>query len=187
MQSVETGTLAGAGSFHCESCGFAIALHETDEVPGCPGCGGRTFKRSSLFSTAHQGPARGAAGAEPDWVGEARRELGGDAAHLAFDCDGGRRVVALEDGWRRVGRSLSADVRLDDPTVSRRHGLIFRGGGEAKVLDDRSLNGVFVNGERVEAAELRDGDTVSVGRFHLHFIEPGPGGRRAPRPRAAAG
>ena len=38
------------------------------------------------------------------------------------------------------------------------------------MLDDRSLNGVFRNGEQVELAELEDGDTIAVGRFMLHFI-----------------
>src|SRR4051812_36600638 len=45
----DAGTLAGAGTFHCEECGFAVALHERDEVPGCPHCGGTEFKRSSIF------------------------------------------------------------------------------------------------------------------------------------------
>ena len=61
-------------------------------------------------------------------------------------------------------------MRLDDPTVSRRHALVYRDADGAKVLDDRSLNGVFRNGERVELAELNDGDTITVGRFNLHFI-----------------
>jgi len=40
-----------------------------------------------------------------------------------------------------------------------------------RVLDDRSLNGVFVNGERVEWSALRDGDEIAVGRHILHYIE----------------
>ena len=90
--------------------------------------------------------------------------------YLAYDS--GERAVAvlLKDGWTRVGRSLAADVRLDDPTVSRRHVLIYRDEQGAKVLDDRSLNGVFRNGERVELSELVDGDTLTVGRFNLHFM-----------------
>jgi len=40
-----------------------------------------------------------------------------------------------------------------------------------RVLDDRSLNGVFVNGERVEWSTLADGDEVVIGRHHLHFID----------------
>ena len=65
--------------------------------------------------------------------------------------DGDRtQVVPLAREWTRIGRSLAADVRFDDPTVSRRHALIVRQADGVRVLDDRSLNGVFVNGERVE-------------------------------------
>jgi pSer/pThr/pTyr-binding forkhead associated (FHA) protein len=80
------------------------------------------------------------------------------------------RVFPLQDGWTRIGRSLSAHVRFDDPTVSRRHALLYRDGSGARILDDRSLNGVFRNGDRVELAELEDGDEISIGRFSLFFV-----------------
>jgi len=72
--------------------------------------------------------------------------------------------------WTRVGRSMAADVRFDDPTVSRRHALIVRQPDGVRVLDDRSLNGVFVNGERVEWSVLKDGDEILVGRYRLYFL-----------------
>ena len=97
------------------------------------------------------------------------------------------QVVPLQDGWTRVGRSLSAHVRLDDPTVSRRHALVYRDDDGAKVLDDRSLNGVFRNGERIELSELEDGDAVAVGRFTLHFISLSGIGRRRPDERSGRG
>ena len=62
-------------------------------------------------------------------------------------------------------------MRFDDPTVSRRHALIVRQPDGVRVLDDRSLNGVFVNGERVEWRVLRDGDEIVVGRYRLHFLD----------------
>jgi pSer/pThr/pTyr-binding forkhead associated (FHA) protein len=65
-------------------------------------------------------------------------------------------------------------VRFDDPTVSRRHALIVRQADGVRVLDDRSLNGVFVNGERVEWRVLADGDEIVVGRYRLHFLEAVP-------------
>jgi pSer/pThr/pTyr-binding forkhead associated (FHA) protein len=79
-------------------------------------------------------------------------------------------VVSLRDGWTRIGRSLSADIRFDDPTVSRRHALVHRSEDEVRILDDRSLNGVFVGGERVDLQELTDGDQVTIGRFNLYFL-----------------
>src|SRR5919198_1485112 len=169
MEAFSAGTLAGAGSFRCDSCGFAVALHERDEVPACPECGGRTFRRASLFIRS---PAPDAPQVEgpPSWLEEAREALVDSGDYVAFD-DGERvRVVPLQEGWTRVGRSLSAHVRFDDPTVSRRHALVYRDDSGARVLDDRSLNGVFHNGERVEHAELEDNDEVAVGRYRLYFV-----------------
>jgi pSer/pThr/pTyr-binding forkhead associated (FHA) protein len=79
--------------------------------------------------------------------------------------------VALTREWTRIGRSLAADVRFDDPTVSRRHALIVRQPDGVRVLDDRSLNGVFVNGARVEGKVLNDGDEIIVGRYRLSFMD----------------
>jgi pSer/pThr/pTyr-binding forkhead associated (FHA) protein len=82
-------------------------------------------------------------------------------------------VVPIEEGWMRIGRSRAADVRLDDPTVSRRHALIvLTDERELRALDDRSLNGLFVNGEQVEWARLSDGDELEIGRYQLHVIDP---------------
>ena len=58
--------------------------------------------------------------------------------------------------------------------MSRRHALIVRQADGVRVLDDRSLNGVFVNGERVEWRVLSDGDEIVVGRYRLHFLEAAP-------------
>ena len=97
--------------------------------------------------------------------------IGEPGQYLAWVESGGVRVASLEREWTRVGRSLAADVRFDDPTVSRRHALIVRQADGVRVLDDRSLNGVFVNGERVEWRVLSDGDEIVVGRYRLHFLE----------------
>ena len=106
----------------------------------------------------------------PDWLDDARDALVTRGDYLAFD-DGDRvRVVPLEEGWTRLGRSLAAHVRFDDPTVSRRHALLHREGNAVRVLDDRSLNGVWVNGERVDWRELQDGDEITLGRFRLYLV-----------------
>jgi len=170
MEEFSAGTLAGAGSFHCDSCGFAVALHERDSVPACPECGGHRFKRASLFSHRIEAPVRHAVGEPPDWLEEARDALVAPGAYLAFEEDGRVRVVPLQEGWTRIGRSLSAHIRFDDPTVSRRHALVYRDEEGARILDDRSLNGVFRNGERVELSELEDRDEIDVGRFQLFFV-----------------
>ncbi|MDQ3936661.1 MAG: FHA domain-containing protein [Actinomycetota bacterium] len=153
-------------------------------MPPCPHCEGRDFRRSSIFAELTLAEPTGSTEVDPDWLDEAREALVTDGDYVAYD-DGERiRVVALQEGWTRVGRSLAAHIRFDDPTVSRRHALLHREpGGSARILDDRSLNGVFVNGARVDMRELRDGDTVTVGRFSLHFIR--LGAERAETPPAA--
>ena len=92
--------------------------------------------------------------APPSWLDEAREHGVRPGHYLAFRDDDGEIVTfAIERGWTRIGRSANADLRLDDPSVSRRHALVVAEAGKPlRVLDDRSLNGVFVNGETVEWA-----------------------------------
>jgi predicted RNA-binding Zn-ribbon protein involved in translation (DUF1610 family) len=170
MEAFSAGTLAGAGSFRCDSCGFAIALHELDEVPSCPTCGGGRFKRASLFGRPAKPEESQPVEGPPDWLAEAREALVSAGDYLAFETEERVQIVPLQDGWTRIGRSLSAHVRFDDPTVSRRHALIYRDDSGARILDDRSLNGVFRNGDRVELQELTDGDEIAIGRFRLYFV-----------------
>jgi hypothetical protein len=171
MDAFTAGTLAGAGSFRCETCGFAIALHERDEIPACPHCQGGRFRRASIFEGHNDLEPIGSHEIEtPEWLEDARNALVGDGDYVAYREDDRVRVVALQEGWTRIGRSLAAHIRFDDPTVSRRHALLHREDGGVRVLDDRSLNGVFLNGERVDWHELEDGDEVVIGRFHLYFI-----------------
>ena len=98
--------------------------------------------------------------------------------YLEIETGAQRRVVPLRDDVIHVGRGLSADVRLDDATVSRKHAVIVRRDDGVVVLDDRSMNGVWVNGERVTEAPLQDGDEILLGRIALCF--------RAAVPEAAA-
>jgi pSer/pThr/pTyr-binding forkhead associated (FHA) protein len=107
-----------------------------------------------------------------DWIAELREGIDVSGEYLAYRGSDDRVIAfTLEREWTRIGRSLAADIRFDDPTVSRRHALIVRQPDGLRVLDDRSLNGVFVNGERVEWSTLADGDEIVIGRHHLHFCE----------------
>jgi pSer/pThr/pTyr-binding forkhead associated (FHA) protein len=153
-----------------------LTLAASDALSDCPGCGGRNFARASLFSVGHLGgesveaePEESAAhGAE--LMAEARTQIDRPGEYLLYEVDGEATLVALTREWTRVGRSLAADVRFDDPTVSRRHALLVRQPDGVRVLDDRSLNGVFVNGERIEWRMLADGDEIVVGRYRLRFL-----------------
>jgi pSer/pThr/pTyr-binding forkhead associated (FHA) protein len=154
-----------------------VTLAAADELPSCPGCNGASFVRASLFAGGRFQRRAGEALSAEDRemiLAAARAEVTEPGEYLAYE-DGGRvRVVALSKEWTRVGRSLAADVRFDDPTVSRRHALIVRQPDGVRVLDDRSLNGVFVNDERVEWRALTDGDEIVVGRYRLQFLHMTP-------------
>ncbi len=109
----------------------------------------------------------------PDWLAEARARLPAAGRYLAWRGeDDETSVFELEEGWSRIGRSANADVRLDDPSVSRRHALIVSEPSEGlRVLDDRSLNGVLLNGEEIEWSALADGDELTIGRYRIFALE----------------
>ncbi len=71
----------------------------------------------------------------------------------------------------RIGRGLSADVHLDESSVSRRHAIIVPRPSGARVLDDRSSNGTLVNGRRIQQADLENGDVIMLGRVMLRYLE----------------
>ena len=99
------------------------------------------------------------------------RASAGPGRYLAFEQDGQVIVIPVSREWTRIGRSLAADIRFDDATVSRRHALIANEAGGVRVLDDRSLNGIQVNGRRVEWSPLSDGDEIVIGRHALYFMD----------------
>jgi pSer/pThr/pTyr-binding forkhead associated (FHA) protein len=69
-----------------------------------------------------------------------------------------------------AGRHPDSDIFLDDVTVSRRHADFRREGGVFSVLDVGSLNGTYVNRERIDSAVLAGGDEVQIGKFRLVFL-----------------
>ena len=80
-------------------------------------------------------------------------------------------LIRLEDGVLHIGRGLSAGLRLDENSVSRRHAILVPRPRGARILDDRSSNGTLVNGRRVQQADLRDGDVIVLGRVELRYLE----------------
>jgi pSer/pThr/pTyr-binding forkhead associated (FHA) protein len=118
-----------------------------------------------------QAPAESARRDRPAWVDDARASLTEPGKYLAYEESGRHVVVAISREWTRIGRSMAADLRFDDATVSRRHALVVNQAEGVRVLDDRSLNGIYVNGRRVEWSPLVDGDEVSIGRHALFFMD----------------
>ncbi len=160
------------GGLICTGCGYAISPTVDDSLPDCPACGGASFKRARAFDRAtidiETVPH---ADSKPSWLSDARQRIAGLGPHVAWKDGDELHTEPIPEGWAKVGRSSCADVCLDDPTVSRRHALIVRTeDGRLKALDDRSLNGLFVNGEHVEWTALADGDELEIGRFKLYVL-----------------
>lgn len=85
-------------------------------------------------------------------------------------------VLTLSAALTRLGRRAESEISLDDITVSRRHAEIERTATGYAVRDAGSLNGTYVNGQRIEGSvPLRHGDELQVGKFHLVFFQKAEG------------
>jgi predicted nucleic acid-binding Zn-ribbon protein len=178
-------TLVGSETLtDCPRCGgedFARAsLFRSGRIdPGADLVDENTLARRGEHDFGHEETLTGhrppddLSGPEPEreaLLAETRARAEQPGEYLVYEESGEWRTVALTREWTRIGRSLAADVRFDDPTVSRRHALIVRQPDGVRVLDDRSLNGVFVNGARIDGQTLADGDEILVGRYRLSFL-----------------
>ncbi len=106
-------------------------------------------------------------------------DVGGDAVLVVSRGRNSGTRFSLEGAFVTAGRHPDSDIFLDDVTVSRRHVEFTRGpGGSYRVRDVGSLNGTYLNRERIEESELTSGDELQIGKFRLVFLEGAPGGRR---------
>ena len=163
--------------FRCGQCGQVVTLDPGETSGVCGNCGSSTLE-PLVATTTTTAPAASAEEERllPAWLTDPAAVLGEPGEYICFEDADEIVVVPLTREWTRIGRGLAADVRFDDPTVSRRHALIVRNVDGVRVLDDRSLNGVFVNGQRVEWSPLAHGDEIRVGRHRLYYatLEPVP-------------
>lgn len=169
--------MPGEGTYFCLICGTQLALRETDPLPECSRCGASRFRRDSIFASLqeHGSPtvefALTAEHEPPAWLDEAREGLVEPGYHLAMRQGDEVQTFHLEVGWSKIGRCETAQICLDDPSVSRRHAMIALDPGRPpRVLDDRSLNSVLVNGREKEWAELKAGDELTIGRYRLYLL-----------------
>jgi pSer/pThr/pTyr-binding forkhead associated (FHA) protein len=137
----------------------------------CTHCGHRN-EASARFCSSCGTPVTGASQA-----GDVTAEIplvpdvpeGGALVHVLRGPNAGSTYV-LDTATTAIGRHPDSAIFLDDITVSRRHSSIDRDDdGVFSIRDVGSLNGTYVNRERVESRTLADGDEVQVGRFHLVF------------------
>lgn len=75
----------------------------------------------------------------------------------------------LDQPVTNAGRSPSADIFLDDVTVSRKHCQFIAEDGGHLVRDSGALNGTYVNRERVDSAKLKAGDEVQIGKYRMTY------------------
>jgi FHA domain-containing protein/von Willebrand factor type A domain-containing protein len=92
-------------------------------------------------------------------------------AYLIANDENETRYPITRTIWR-IGRSKDNELNLDDTSISRRHAEIHRNGnGSFDIIDMNSMNGVYINNEKVGKAELHEGDVVEIGDFFLHFTQ----------------
>lgn len=141
-------------SSFCSSCGSALDLQDD-----------RTITLSAVD------PLQDAPGTDDDVVVPVG-ELPTDAGVLIVRSgpQAGERFQ-LAGGKTRLGRHPDSEIMLDDITVSRRHVEIEHTGEGYVVTDAGSLNGTYVNQERVDRAVLRHGDELQIGKFRLVLFE----------------
>src|SRR5215217_3268863 len=98
MESLETGTLPGTGSFRCIDCDYVLSLAAFDELPTCPACGSREFARASLFT--HPRPrSQPDDESTADWADEARRSVTEPGLYLCWRDGEVHQVAALREDW----------------------------------------------------------------------------------------
>jgi hypothetical protein len=90
--------------------------------------------------------------------------------YLAIDNGDDVAVVVLRGDQMTLGRSLDANVCFEDVSVSRRHARVFVA-DDVTLIDERSLNGVWVNGKRVTRRILHNEDSIALGSVRLRYIE----------------
>jgi len=141
------------GSNFCSSCGAALNLSEGDDTT----------------MTHVVTPAEEREGDEDLKVSPDDFSHGGALLVVRKGPNEGSKY-RLDAEVTRAGRHPDSDIFLDDITVSRRHAEIVRRADGFHVLDVGSLNGTYVNRDRVEDARLTNGDELQIGKFKLVFF-----------------
>ena len=156
-------------SLSCDACGH----NNEAEANFCSSCGAGLHQEETTLAYAIPD-----AGGEETADGLRRDGNYGVLEVLSGPKKGSR--FALSEQTTSAGRHPDSEIFLDDVTVSRRHAVIERIEDHYQVRDAGSLNGTYLNRERVDDAILTDGDEVQVGKFKLVFVAPAQTGRSTP-------
>jgi len=150
---------------YCTRCGHP----NKDEARFCASCGAPLQEETTLGITPVEVEEEGAE--EFPFPGEELEP--GQALLVVKRGPNAGSTFLIEKDATTAGRSPESDVFLDDVTVSRSHAEIRREGTEFFIHDKGSLNGTYVNRERVDATRLASGDEVQIGKFKLTFFRAG--------------
>jgi len=159
------------GSRFCASCGAALSRSGGERAVETTS----TISLSALEGALEQeSPAAPAEGTPEPGALEALPP-GSALLVVKRGPNAGSRFL-LDADTTTAGRHPESDIFLDDVTVSRRHAEFVREGSGFVVRDVGSLNGTYLNRERIEAASLAGGDEVQIGKYRLVFLVGGRGG-----------
>ena len=150
-------------ALHCSECGFV----NPEGANYCQKCGALLEVEASGDPTT----ATYRVGETGDFIPVNISEVAANAAALVIRAGGGRAGESFAvDGERMtIGRRPDSAVFLDDVTVSRDHALLVHRGSDWYIDDCGSLNGTYVNRERIDSQRLADGDELQVGKYKLTF------------------
>jgi hypothetical protein len=99
------------------------------------------------------------------------RHLAPFGHYLAFADGEAEWLVPIDARVIHIGRGLAADVRVEEQRVSRTHAILVRHGHSTRLLDNRSSNGTFVNGRRIVATNIADGDVIRIGPVVATYLQ----------------
>jgi hypothetical protein len=153
---------------YCTKCGHG----NPDDANFCARCGAPLAAAEDATLTLH-----GLGSAEPEGTTEDadlavsldELEAGQGLLVIMRGSEAGSKFL-LDKDVTTCGRHPSSDIFLDDITVSRRHAEVLRESERFMVKDTGSLNGTYINRERVDVAELVSGDELQIGKFKLMFF-----------------
>jgi pSer/pThr/pTyr-binding forkhead associated (FHA) protein len=150
-------------ALHCSECAFV----NPEGANYCQKCG------ALLERDANGDPATATyrIGETGDFIPVDIADIAAHTAALVIRAGGGRAGESFAvDGERMtIGRRPDSAIFLDDITVSRDHALLVRRGSDWYLDDCGSLNGTYVNRERIDSRRLEDGDELQVGKYKLTF------------------
>ncbi len=157
------------GSRFCARCGAALPAPVAPAAGARPG-GSPVDTTSTISLTALEGVLEhNDAGVPLEQVLEEQPPAGTALLVVKRGPNAGSRFL-LDADVTTAGRHPESDIFLDDVTVSRRHAEFVREGDHFLVRDVGSLNGTYLDRERIESAGLAGGDEVQIGKYRLVFL-----------------